>query len=215
MTGWDTKSPKQFAGVMIEGVLNIQAKSPEMLMAWISKPKYGSTNAAIMPEGWDSKMSDSWQFQEFPISGKVFIIKIKHGLIRDIEVEKDVPTWEINFVKSLVSQMQIDGQGENVKWEKSFELPQKDNPFGTFTTMEDSVSGKCEVIYDVTPWVSLQNEPSLVPLPNINGNDKHIEIIKTKNYSNCVQRPKYSFGVMSENYPGAELLNNEQYFSVS
>lgn len=51
-------------------------------------------------------------------------------------VNKNLPTWELNVLKSIVSLLQVDTQGENLKESKMNLMPTKEDSMGTFKTME-------------------------------------------------------------------------------
>nr|XP_012221807.1 PREDICTED: uncharacterized protein LOC105671873 [Linepithema humile] len=195
LTALDNLAP-EFSGIVMKGVLTVQVRSPDTLQAKVSQPKYASVDKLLL-ERWDSTIPDPMlTLVELPLSEKPFEIKIKHGVIRDLLVDKTVATWELNLLKSIVSQLQIDTEGENAITNKSNQIFEDEQPFAIFKTMEDSVGGKCEVHYDITPLPEdvLFNRPELAPLPNLN-NDGYLEITKTKNYNRCEQRMGYHFSM--------------------
>lgn len=207
----------------MKGLLTVQAKDSNRLTAKLSKPS--SQYARIhtdLPEGWESHISDRMlELRELPISEKPFEIKLKHGVIVDLIVEKDVPTWEVNLLKSIISQLQVDTQGENiikdVAKDPSIQIPDDNEPYGSFKAMEDTVSGKCEVLYDITPLAEhvIHMKPELVPKPELKGDGLHIDILKTKNFDRCDQRMNYHFGITAETNwePGSN--KNGKFLSVS
>lgn len=192
----------QYSGILMKGGLTVQVKSSDTLQAVVSNTQYAPVHE-ILSECWDSEIVDL-EFQELSLSGKPFEIKLKNGLIRDVLIDQDVPTWEVNLLKSMISQLQIDTQGENMITSRVTQVP-----FGTFKVMEDSVGGKCEVLYDIR---SLP-EDELVPLPNLLKDGHYIDITKTKNYTRCEQRMAYNSGIFGKMYgkPGF----NEELLSVS
>ncbi|XP_029035514.2 vitellogenin-like [Osmia bicornis bicornis] len=197
---------KQYTGILMKGLLTVQAKDSNRLTAKLSKPS--SQYARIhtdLPEGWESHISDQMlDLRELPISEKPFEIKLKHGVIVDLIVDKDVPTWEVNLLKSIISQLQVDTQGENiikdVVKDPSIQIPDDNEPYGSFKSMEDTVSGKCEVHYDITPLAEhvIHMKPELVPKPELKGDGLHIDILKTKNFDRCDQRMNYHFGITAQ-----------------
>lgn len=150
--------------------------------------------------GWWSEVPENQrQFKSLPISNKPFEIQLRKGAIASLTVSKDLPTWEVNILKSIATQFQVDVQGKNaMKQYKDYKnLPKLDLQQTLFKTMEDTINGECETLYDISPlpgWV-MQNRPQLVPMPNIKGNGQIFDIVKTKNFSNCDQRIGYHFGL--------------------
>lgn len=117
--------------------------------------------------------------------------------IDDLAISKDVPIWEVNIIRSFVSQLQIDTQGKNLISSKLNSVPKNDEDNGVYKTMEDTVDGECEVLYDITPLpkYTLQRDPQLAPQPQLAEQGKMIDIVKTKNFDNCKHRPGYHFGL--------------------
>nr|QPN77961.1 vitellogenin precursor [Centris tarsata] len=202
----------QHAGILLKATLRIQVKDPNTLVAKLEDFKQAGIHKSLS-DGWDTEISDRMlDLQDMPVSGTTFEIKIKHGVIRDLIVEGGLPTWEVNMVKSIVSQLQVDSQGENVIKSKNTQVPSDSDPYGSFVVMEDSVAGKCEVLYDITPLPShvINARPELVPKPELLTDGHHIDITKTKNFNNCLQRVNYHFGITGETNwePGSNSNGN-------
>ncbi|XP_036147441.1 uncharacterized protein LOC105839512 [Monomorium pharaonis] len=187
------KLAQQFSGIVIKGGLTVQVKSPDTLQAVISKTQYASVHK-VLPEGWNSEIADL-KFDELSMSGKSFEIKLKHGVIRDVLIDQDVSTWEVNLIKSIVSQLQIDLQGENAIASKDNQIPNDSQPYGVYKVMEDSVGGKCEVFYSIT--LIPENFDS-TSFPNLHKDGFNFYVTKTKNYDRCDQRMAYYSGITSK-----------------
>ena len=58
--------------------------------------------------------------------------------IANMSMDASVPTWEENWYKSVVSQLQIDAQAKNLKKSRINQLPQEHDqlPMAVFKTME-------------------------------------------------------------------------------
>lgn len=214
LTALDNLAP-EFSGIVMKGILTVQVRSPDTLQAKVSQPIYASVEKLLL-ERWDSTIPDSMlTLVKLPLSEKPFTIKIKHGVIRDLLVDKTVPIWELNLLKSIVSQLQIDTQGENAITNKS-QIFEDEQPFAMFKTMEDSVGGKCEVHYDITPLPKnvLLNSPELASLLN-HHSDNYLEITKTKNYNRCEQQMGYHFNMNGKKSWKSESNSNDGFLSVS
>lgn len=201
----------------MKALLTVQVKDPQMLTAKVSHAQYARILKSL-PEGWDTEISDQMlELRDMPFSGKPFGIKLKHGVIRDVIVDRTIPTWEVNILKSIVSQLQLDTLGENVIRTMEMQIPTDDEPYGMFRVMEDSVSGKCEVLYDITPLSEqvVQIQPELVPMPKLKGDGRHIDIRKSKNFDKCEQRMNYQFGITGNKQWEAGSNKNGKFFSVS
>lgn len=91
-------------------------------------------------------------------------------------------------------------------------IPKSDENTGVYKVVEDTVEGECEVLYDVTPLPKyvLRRMPYLAPQPQLAGQGQFIEIMKTKNFTSCSQRPGYHFGLtgMSDWEPTTNKMSN-------
>lgn len=186
----------QTSGILIRAVLTIQAVSSDKLQATLIKPQFSRIHTQLTG-GTDSEIpNEKLNYQELPLSGKPFEIVVKHGMIRDLLVEKDIPTWELNLLKGIVSQLQLDTQGENALNDRSTQEP-KDGFYASYKTMEDTVGGKCEVLYDISPLSAhdLHDLAKIAPLLEGNEDKQLIMIRKTRNYNNCKQQRGYHFGL--------------------
>ncbi|XP_076296565.1 vitellogenin [Lasioglossum baleicum] len=196
------KLSDRYTGVVVKALLTVQVKDANTLGAKLSRGQYANVHKDL-PYGWDTPISDqSLELHDLPITGKPFEIKIKRGVIEDLIVDKKMPTWEVNLVKSVVSQLQVDTLGANaIAHKKNIQVPTDDEPYASFPVMEDSVGGKCEVLYDITPLPEyvIRMKPDLVPMPKLKGDGQHIDISKTKNFDRCEQRMGYHFGITGSN----------------
>lgn len=201
----------------MEARLTIQADGKEFLRGKLLQPRYSQVHTHL-ENGWDSQIPQNQiNFQNLPMNNQPFEIKTKNGVIRELIVDKDVPTWEVNMIKAILSQLQVDIKGENSEKSKQNQFPESGQPYAMFRVMEDSVDGKCEVLYDLSPLPDhmLQTNPELAPVPQLREDGDMISLVKTKNYSNCNQRISYHFGINGRNKwePGSN--ENGKYISVS
>lgn len=187
---------KNVTGIQFKGVLTVQFESPSTMIASITNPQYARVNTEL--QDWETIIPDeTLLFHEFPLSKPIFEINIRKGIIEELLVEHDMPTWEVNFVKGIVSQLQIDTQGENLIMDEETQMPLYDEqPIGTYKVMEDSVGGKCEVVYDITSPEDLQQSMTELNELMLNPQDlqQFIQIRKLKNYNKCEQQRDYSRG---------------------
>jgi hypothetical protein len=200
----------------MEARLIVQSTSPETLRAKISQPRYSQVHTRL-EDGWDSDIPNSQiNLQNFPLNNEPFEIKMKNGVVRDLIVDRDLKTWEVNVLKSIVSQMQVDTEGENAKKSKHNQLPEGKQPFAMFKVMEDSVGGECEVLYDISPLPEhvLRNNPELAPMPEFRDDGDMISLVKTKNYSNCDQRVSFHNGLNGRDKLEPGSNDNGKYLSV-
>ncbi|XP_046405328.1 vitellogenin-like [Ischnura elegans] len=206
-----------FVGVLSRATLTLQPTTANDVFAWLSDSQYSPVQLTL-PGGWTSRIPEkALNYKSLPLSSKPFQIKFKNGVVDGLVVNKDLSTPEVNFIKSVVSQLQVDTQGTNgIKWEKEGQAPQRTRN-NVFRTMEDTITGQCEVMYDISalPMYAVQINPELVPMPNLIGGGRVYDIVKTKNFSNCDKKVAYHFGFtgLSNWEPGANQMGH--FFSRS
>ncbi|KAJ8680081.1 hypothetical protein QAD02_015868 [Eretmocerus hayati] len=207
----------QYAGILIDADLKLQVHGGNTLRATISHAKYAQIHTRL-DKGWEAEIPESqMQTRDLPLSNKPIEIKVKNGVVKDLVVNKHIPTWELNVIKSIISGLQVDAQGENKLKSEGKEKSTDKTSYESHKVMEDSISGKCEVIYNISPVTSrlIQSKPELVPLPELLNEGGLLLVSKIKNYSNCDQRISYNFGINRENnwepgnnYNGKYLLRS-------
>lgn len=191
----------QSSGILIKAVLIIQAVSSDKLQAILTVPKFARIHKQL--SDFDSQIPDEQlYYHELSLSGKPFEIVVKKGIIRELLVDKDVSIWELNLLKGIVSQLQVDTQGENALHDHSTQESRDEQYFASFETMEDTVGGNCEVLYDISPLSpkDLFNSLELAPMihdKRIEDQVQLIDVRKTKNYNNCNEQRGYYFGLSS------------------
>jgi hypothetical protein len=171
--------------MVMKANLVIRPQSEGKLSAQIQDAKYAQVHAHL-PEGWRSDIpAGKLNYQQLPVSDKTFEIVIKNGIVRDVIVSKDVHNWEANFIKAIVSNIQLDTQGERVIKSHVNQLPEGEANNAVYKTIEDTISGRYETLYDITPLPEyvLQSQPWLAPMPEMKGEGEFIEIVKNRNFS--------------------------------
>lgn len=207
----------QWAGVVTKAQLSVHRLNENVLIAKVSRPEIAQINAEL-PSGWDSHMDEEQlQYQPMTLSSRPFEIRLKGGAIRSLAVEKSLTNEEVNQLKGIVSQLQVDLQAKNLIKCKYNQFPEQGKINAVYKTMEPTVTGDCEMLYDISPLAdfNIQSRPEWVPMPELKENGQFIEVVKTKNYSNCDQRMGYHFGItgMSQWKPNSNQMG--EFFSVS
>lgn len=197
VTGLD-KLKEQYTGLQIKAKLIVQVTSSQTLQVKLSNTQYARLHTTLV-DGPSTELPDQMlEYQQIPkLLGKPFEVTTKHGMIRDLLVERDTSICEINLLKSVMSQLQIDTQGENAVKIKSAQIPIDENSTLIFRAMEDSVCGRCEVLYEIIPLPqdAYQEMPDKIPLPNLRGDGYYYDVRKMKNYEKCHHRQIYRYGL--------------------
>lgn len=147
------------------------------------------------------------------LSNKRFEVVLVNGIVKELIVSSDVSEWEVNLIKSFLSQIQVDLKGHNLH-KSSINQKAEINEFSAnFKVMEPTVTGNCLTMYHVMPAGEhiLQHNPELVPLPELKGNGKIIRVLKSKDYSHCKQMVEshYALDIISE----AHLSRKAEYLT--
>ncbi|KAK9500937.1 hypothetical protein O3M35_002098 [Rhynocoris fuscipes] len=187
----------QFSGTVIKGTLQVKPKTDDVISLQIQQLQQAEVHANLS-NGWSTYLKDNEvNYKPLPISESPFELHLKNGVVDKMIVDKQLPTWEVNILKAIASQLQVDTQAENIKGSKLNQVPSDGQVMGVYKTIEDTITGESETIYDISPLPEyvLQTRPELAPLQHLRGEGQFIDIIKTKNYSNSEQRMAYHFGI--------------------
>uniref|UniRef100_A0A224XFX9 Putative vitellogenin 2 n=1 Tax=Panstrongylus lignarius TaxID=156445 RepID=A0A224XFX9_9HEMI len=187
----------QYTGVLVKGKLTVQPKSDDTLNLQVHTFEQAEVHANLSG-GWSTFIEDSGvSYKKLPVSDTPFELKLKNGVVDKMYVDKNLPTWEVNVLKAIASQLQVDSEAKNLKKSRVNHVPVEGQTIGVYKTVEDTVTGECETIYDISPLPQyvLQSRPELVPLPNLIANGQVIDIVKTNDYNHCKQRMAYHFGL--------------------
>ncbi|KAK6620187.1 hypothetical protein RUM44_006588 [Polyplax serrata] len=186
-----------YTGVVLRALVKIQPKTDRHLTVQITEPKYAEIQTSL-PQGVETHLTEGQlHYQPLALTSQPFEVKLNNGIVDELIISKEVPIWEVNIIRSIVSQLQVDTQGVRIIHSKMNSIPKGDENTALYKVMEDTVEGECEVLYDVTPLPKyiLQTMPHLAPQPQLAGQGQIIDIVKSKNFSNCEQRPGYHFGL--------------------
>lgn len=129
--------------------------------------------------------ADDGSFNATPLS-KPFKINLRNGVIQSLGVHNSMTTFEVNQLRLIVNQFQVDRNGQNVNSRSENRLPQAGSNAAFYKTMESNEN--CETVYDISPIPDYlaKSHPDWIPMPEINeSNGEYIEIVKTKNSADC------------------------------
>ncbi|CAG9759825.1 unnamed protein product [Ceutorhynchus assimilis] len=186
----------QYSGIFLKAKLHVSPRSDGKLQARISEPMYAQIQSHL-PDGWKSEVPESQiSYKPLALSQNPFQMTLENGLIKCLTVEKELTNWEANLIKSIVSQFQLDVQGQNAIRSPMNSFPSHGRMDGVFKTMEETITGESETLYDIHPLPEylLQSKPWLAPQQDLRGNGDVFEVIKTKNFTNSEERPSYHYG---------------------
>ncbi|KAL1493355.1 hypothetical protein ABEB36_011424 [Hypothenemus hampei] len=203
-----------YSGIFLKAKLSVSLLINGKLQGKIVDPQYAQIQTQL-PDGWQSEIPESQlSYQGLKLSQKPFQIELENGLVKNLIVEKEVTNWEANIIRSFVSQFQLDIQGNNAINSSMNNFPSEDHMNGVFKTMEETVTGKCETLYQIRrlPEYLIQSQPWLAPQDELRSDKEVIEISKFKNYSNAEDMLSYhyGFGHVVDNEPASNKMG--QFF---
>lgn len=184
----------QYNGIELKGRLIVRPVTESILSLKISKGQYGWFQGHL-ENTWESAIpDDAINYWPLPFTNKTFELEMKSGIVQKLSVEENVPHWEVNMLKGVASAFQIDLKPEKLKTSDYDVLPSMDSPFGYYRTIEDTVTGKCESLYEVKPVAESGMEDRQEMAPAMS-DGQFIEITKSQNYTECHQKPVYHSGI--------------------
>lgn len=192
------QSKNEFVGVFSRAYLTIRPQSDDLLIGQITQAEYGKVNQKLYGE-WISNLEDR-KLENWPLD-KPFKIHLENGVIRSLSVDDSMTNYEINQLKVIVSQFQVDTNAQNKIDFSDNQLPGTDTTNAFYKTMEPIVTGNCETDYEISliPDYLLRSNPEWIPLPELSGTGQIIEIVKTRSYSNCHETSDYLLDIAGRN----------------
>lgn len=193
---------EQYVGIITKGQLVMQAKTPNQLVGQLNHVQNAHFHE-VLSEGWYQEIpQEQLSYKESPINNKRFVINHNRGVIQNVTVPATMTNQEVNQLKAILSQLQIDASGKRRISCRHNQLPELTNPkpTGSFKVMEPSVTGECETHYSISPLMDYVNayqaQEDLDESIKVPG--KLIEVVKTMNYSNCDTRSGFHFGITGD-----------------
>lgn len=196
----------QWIGLFTKADLTIRPHSEDVLVATMSNGKHAEWHAQL-PNDWNQYVSDSkLSYEPMQMNSKPFELRLKNGVVDKIAVDGSMSNVELNQLKAIVSQLQIDVRGENLIKNADYQLPTDGKTQAFYKVMEPTVTGHCETLYDITPLpeqLTQENDGqymSQFAYEQLSKDDQLFEIVKTKNYSECEQYKGYHAGIHADNW---------------
>lgn len=191
----------QYVGIVTKGQLLVQVKSQSQLVGQLSHVQNAHFHQELS-EWYQEIPQEQLSYKESPINNKRFVITHTRGVIQNVTVPASMTNEEVNQLKAILSQLQIDASGKRAISCRHNQWPELANnkPTGSFKVMEPSVTGECETHYSVSPLPDYVNayqvQEELDESIKVQG--KLIEIVKTMNYSNCDTRSGFHYGITGD-----------------
>lgn len=197
---------------MIKAHLKIQPKPDNSLQAQLYNAEYSHVNSHL-DLGWESHSPEnhvSWRPLE--ISSKPFEIHLENDEVKGISISENIPDWEANMIKGIVSQFQLKiserSHGEDKK------PSDQQGVLYSFALLEDTITGETPTFYKINslPEYYAKDIPNaeymLEELERRHGS--FFEITKQKNYTLSADLPTYfhGFGGLQHGLPTTNKMGS-------
>lgn len=196
-------------GVISRFYLTIRPQSDNVLTGQITQAGYVEVDEE------DSDKQDSndgkLNYLDIPLLlNKPFKIHLRNGAICSLSVDREWTNYQINLLKVIVSQFQVDTKAQNVMQSADNRLPERNGNNAFYKTMEPTVYGQCETVYDISglPEYLTQSNREWVPLPDLVGEGQVIQVVKNTNYQNCNERTHYLINLFGQKEDTNRMNNN-------
>ncbi|XP_055857779.1 vitellogenin-A1-like [Episyrphus balteatus] len=191
----------QYVGIITKGKLILQPESETVVRGKLSQVRHAHFHDELK-DGLNSKIPEQkLSYSDEPQTESLFSINYKNGVIRSLDVDQSMSNDDVNQLKAVLSQMQVDTTGENVITCRHNQLPSDSSTSATnafYKTMEPTVTGECETLYEMSAVPAFSDaEPAekWAPQTGLSMDENLLQFVKTVNYSNCDVRRGYHFGI--------------------
>lgn len=189
----------EWFGLTTKADLVVRRQSEDVLVGKLEFAEYAEVNGELS-NGWEPEIpKENLTYKPMKMSSEPFEIRLSNGTIHSIAVDKSMTNTELNHLKGILSQLQVDLRGRNLIKSKYNQLPKYESEKNKesqplYKVMEPTVTGKCETTYDIVklPDYLVRSYPEYKSTDSL-------EIIKTKDYSNCEEKMGYHFGISGSN----------------
>ncbi|XP_037029650.1 vitellogenin-1-like [Bradysia coprophila] len=170
-------------GVLAHGRLTIYPLSEVLLIGRISLLEYSKVDRHLTEDN-NLDLSRIDFDDQLPIT-KPFLIHLENGTIHSISVDSMMSRNQINQLKVIVSQFQLDTNAQYLFKSEDEHLPEEGNTTVFYKTMEQTFTGNCETLYNISTLSNnlVKSHPKWVPLPNLNERGDFIKVEKTRNFN--------------------------------
>lgn len=194
----------QYVGVMTKADVTIRPLSSDVLIGKVTNGAWADYHDEYSPDDTTRDFEKKLRFETFEdLNTKEFEIRLRKDVIHSIAVDKRMTNTQLNQLKGILSQLQVDLAAENVIKCSRNQLPDRsENNQAVYKVMEPTVTGKCETLYDISPlpeYIAQSYAEYNYTSSSRRMDEPFFEVTKTRNYSNCEQRLGYHFGISGAN----------------
>lgn len=179
----------QWCGLNMRGDLKIYARSVAKLVGKLENVEQAHLNRTLPKNWWQDEPAYDLMYEPLPLEAEYFEVNLEKDAVVGLIVDKNIRTSELNIIKAVVSQLQVDLAAVNEIKSSRNEMLEDGNQ-ASYKVMEPTVNGDCETVYDISvnPGYLHQQKSQR----SLSKNDKNYEVVKTKNFDNCRELPVYA-----------------------
>ncbi|XP_054280083.1 vitellogenin-1-like isoform X1 [Macrosteles quadrilineatus] len=171
----------QYAGFRYQGELRVQTHSSRVLLLKFFNMNYSKIHEDL-PQGWWKGPEDPTKnkSKQLPITTSTVVVKMTRSMSPELVIQSGLDEWQVNFIKGVVSHLLVYLKDNSRPGHYLNQLTNTQTS-DVYSVFEDSVSGRCEVLYEINPLPKQQGPDNQHLCP-----DKQLwEITKSRNFSNC------------------------------
>lgn len=197
----------EWVGLTTKADLVVRKQSEDVLIGQFENAKHAEVNGELI-NGWEQEIPmETLDYKPMRMNTQPFEIRLSNGTIHSIAVDKSMTNTELNHLKGVLSQLQVDLRARNLVKSKLNQLPieyeweKNEESQPLYKVMEPTVTGKCETTYDIVklPGYLARSYTEDKSTDSLEEDAKAFEITKTKDYSKCDQKMGYHFGISGSN----------------
>jgi hypothetical protein len=219
-------SSKLTSGTRIQSLVTVVFTDETRVLLKLSNTRFGKLNEEVPS---DLRLLPFESFEEVPMESELkeklmLTVQFRYssGLISNIVFDGEEQPWSANIKRGVLNLIQINLNKDNrVEREiSSVEIDSSVISRRSFTTIEKTLEGECEVLYTVVPKRSSEKwsfiEETLETSTDIESlSSRFFTVIKTINFEKCNKRPEVTYNHRFQQFcPSCEGRMNKQERSL-
>lgn len=186
---------QQWCGLNMRGDLKVYARTVDQLVGKLENVEQAHLNRTLPKNWWQDEPAYDLMYEPLQLEAGYFQVNLQKDVVVGLIVNKNIRTSELNILKAVVSQLQIDLAAVNEIKSSRNQMLEDDGTQANYKVMEPTVNGDCETVYDISRnpgYLHQQKTERWMPRTSLSKNDKYYEVVKTKNFDNCRELPVYA-----------------------
>ncbi|XP_034239981.1 uncharacterized protein LOC117644541 [Thrips palmi] len=187
----------QYSGVQYAGRVRVQGLTADTAIIRLEKMSWSALHARMQSGWWSAEPQGNATLSghghmasmPMPLSGSSAVARFHDGQVQTVLVSREARDWEVNLLQGVLGHMQIQAGSSG----NSLHGKEQHSEQGVYRVLENGVSGRCMVQYEVSP-TNAPAEASAAEAKMCAGKP-YVQITKTKNFTDCEQYAEQSRGL--------------------